>query len=94
MVLMRSSMAHSRAWPTSRSVPLGSRLRSTELFCSLVGRCQGLWGSQKYTSRPVSASMRGQRAISLPLSQVSVLAMPDGTRANVAATAEATLSAL
>ncbi len=32
-----------------RLVLLGSHLRSMPLVCSLVGRCQGERGSQKYT---------------------------------------------
>ena len=54
MVLMSSSMIASRIGPTSRFVPLGSQRRKTALFCSLLGRCQGEWGSQKNTLTPVS----------------------------------------
>ena len=37
-----------------RSVPLGKYWRSSPLVFSFMPRCQGLWGSAKNTSRPVS----------------------------------------
>ena len=45
IVLRLSSMAASGMVPMSRLVPLGSHLRMSALFYSLVGRCQGEWGS-------------------------------------------------
>ena len=49
-----------------RSVLLGSQRRSRPLVYSLVGRCQGDLGSQKYTSMARFFSMSAQRAISRP----------------------------
>ena len=82
-------MAASGMVPMSRLVPLGSHLRMSALFCSLVGRYQGERGSRKNTSTPVSDSMRYQRAISLPRSQVRVLAICCGTLPIAAVTASA-----
>ena len=87
IVLRLSSMTASGTVPMSRLVPLGSHLCMSALFCSLVARWQGEWGSQKNTSTPVSDSMRCQRAISLPLSQVRVLAICCGTLPIAAVTA-------
>ena len=38
----------------AEAVPFGKYCRSSPLVFSLVPRCHGLWGSQKYTSKPVS----------------------------------------
>ena len=67
-------------WPMLRLVLLGSHRRSMPLVCSLVARCQGERGSQKYTVRPVSVSTEHQLAISRPWSQVSVFRKCWGTR--------------
>ena len=58
IVLRLSLMAASGTVSMLRLMPLGSHLRMSALFCSLVGRCQGEWGSRKNTSTPVSDSMR------------------------------------
>ena len=50
IVLRLSSMSVGRSGFRSSGVPLGSQRRSSPLVCSLVGRCQGLWGSQKQAS--------------------------------------------
>ena len=47
-----------------RSVDSGCHRRSRPLVCSLVGRCQGERGSQKYTVMAVFFSMSAQRAVS------------------------------
>ena len=49
-----ATAARSSALWRARSVPLGKYCRSSPLVFSLVPRCQGLCGSQKYTCRPVS----------------------------------------
>ena len=55
-----------RTGPMLRSVLLGSQRRSRPLVCSLVGRCGGERGSQKYTLMPRVFSMWAQRAVSRP----------------------------
>ena len=58
MRLMWFSMRERGIWPMLRLVLLGSHLRSIPFVCSLVGRCQGERGSQKYTG---AASSTGGR---------------------------------
>src|SRR5205823_7640075 len=55
----------------AKSVPLGKYWRSKPLVFSLVPRCHGLCGSQKYTWSPVSIRSLACSAISAPWSQVS-----------------------
>ena len=52
-------------------MPFGKYWRSSPLVFSLVPRCHGLCGSQKYTGRPVSIRSCACWAISAPWSQVS-----------------------
>ena len=89
MVSGWSSMMDRRTAPTLRSAPSGGQRRSRPLVCSLVGRCQGERGSQKYTSMPRAASMSAQRAVSRPWSQAGVLRRCAGWRASAAAAAAA-----
>jgi hypothetical protein len=49
-----------------RSVPFGKYCRSSPFVFSFVPRCQGLWGSQKYTCSPVSMRKRACCDISAP----------------------------
>jgi hypothetical protein len=49
---------------------LGKYWRSNPFVFSLVPRCQGECGSQKYTSNPVAAAVCSCSAISRPWSQV------------------------
>ena len=49
-----ATAARSSALCRVRSVPFGKYWRSSPLVFSLVPRCHGLCGSQKYTGRPVS----------------------------------------
>jgi len=78
----------------SSGVPLGSQRRSGPLACSLLPRCQGLWGSQKQTLMPGAASMSAQRASSRPWTQVRLRTSPAGWRPSAAATASPTLGAV
>ena len=68
--------------------------RSDPLACSLLPRCQGLWGSQKQTLMPGAASMSAQQASSRPWSQVRLRTSPAGWRPSAAATASPTLGAV
>ena len=58
---------------TDKSVPLGKYCLSNPLVFSLEPLCQGLCGSQKYTSMSVARVKRLWSAISSPRSQVSDL---------------------
>jgi hypothetical protein len=64
------------------------------LVFSLLPRCQGLRGSQKYTWTPVSTVNLVCSAISLPWSQVSDRRSCSGNRVTAAASAGRTCSAL
>src|SRR5664280_1589526 len=65
---LSSSATLSRsAWKCNdRSVPFGKYCRSNPLVFSLVPRCHGECGSQKYTSIPVATEKSACRAISFP----------------------------
>src|SRR3954454_12351302 len=76
-----------------RSVPLGKYWRSRPLVFSFVPRCQGLLGSQKYTSRSALSLRSAWRASSLPRSQVSERRSSAGSVVMVAAIASRTASA-
>ena len=65
-----------------RSVPLGKYWRRSPLVFSFMPRCQGLWGSAKNTSRPVSIFSWACWASSLPRSQVSDRRSWSGSSAN------------
>ena len=56
---------------SDRSVPLGMYWHRSPFVFSLVPRCQGECGSQKYTSRPSCEPILRCWASSLPWSQVS-----------------------
>jgi len=59
--------ASSCSWVTPpRSARLGKYWRSSPLVFSLLPRCHGLCGSQKYTCTPLSTVNRTCSAISLP----------------------------
>ena len=70
-----------------RLVPLGSQRRSSPLVWSLLGRCHGARGSQRYTSMLQLCSMPDQRAISRPWSQVRVLTSSTGCSCSAAVAA-------
>src|SRR5664280_1241115 len=65
---LSSSATLSRsAWECNdRSVPFGKYCRSNPLVFSLLPRCHGECGSQKYTSIPVATEKSACRAISFP----------------------------
>ena len=68
---------------SDRSVPLGMYWRNSPFVFSLVPRCQGECGSQKYTSRPSSEAILRCWASSLPWSQVSDRRKEWGTSASL-----------
>src|SRR5215813_9707562 len=69
--LSRRAILFRLAWEKcERSVPLGKYCRSKPLVFSLLPRCQGLRGSQKYTCTLVATVKFLWSAISLPRSQV------------------------
>ena len=59
-----------------RSVPFGKYWRRRRLVFSLVPRCQGLWGSQKYTSRSVASVRRLWSASPRPGPRSATCAVP------------------
>ena len=67
----RTTASRSPRGCRARSVPFGKYWRNRPLVFSLVPPCQGLWGSQKKMSRPVSMRSWACWAISAPWSQVN-----------------------
>ena len=57
IMLRQSAMTARRTAPMLRSLLLGSQRRSSPLVRSLVGRCHGERGSQKYTLMLRACSM-------------------------------------
>ena len=94
MRLMWFSMRERGIWPMLRLVLLGSHLRSIPLVCSLVGRCQGERGSQKYTGALIPAWIFCQSAISRPWSQVRDCTRWGGARSRASVTARVTVAAV
>ena len=93
--MRRAAMASRSSWEcTDRSVPLGRNWRTRPFQFSLVPRCQGEWGSQKYTETPVATLKLVWAAISLPWSQVSDRAIWAGRRTMVSARRAATWAAV
>jgi hypothetical protein len=67
------------AGDSERSVPFGKYWRSHPVVCSLVPRCQGLYGSAKRIWIASRWAKRSCSAISLPRSTGSVLRSGAGT---------------
>jgi len=66
---------------------LADQRRMRPLPFSLVGRCQGEWGSAKYTSMPHSSASSAWQAISRPWSQVRVRRSGSGIRSQISTSA-------
>src|SRR5205085_8071289 len=70
--LSSAAMVSRSSWVrVCRLVVLGRYWRNSPLVFSLLPRCHGLFGSQKYTATPVATLKRACSAISLPWSQVN-----------------------
>ena len=78
----------SRFWVCGdKSVFFGKYCRIRLLVFSFVPRCQGHWGSQKYTGMPISLVKSACFASSMPRSQVKDFLYSMGIFLNVASSA-------